>query len=184
MLNPLFTATACCLVFGVLVAAGSGHIRHIDNLVKDLRQHRVWHHHERAVAVSLTTVEIVLGAGGLIAFFLIRRDVAARWLVVAAFLYVAFAAYALFLVLRRSGVPCGCSHAGDQPANGVTVVRALVMSGLSCAAAVMTWTSGTTVSPRESLVAILAASTFGYLLWNWNALSHGWSAPPTLTHGG
>jgi hypothetical protein len=129
---------------------------------------------QRPIAFGVVGLEVGIGVGGLAGVTLASATgpTGTLALISAAALYFCFASYGLFLLLRHSGAPCGCSP-GDHPVNEWVVFRA---GTLGIAAALCLLADDrilTPSSPAEDLVfAGLAAVAFGATLWSLPAAMH------------
>jgi len=154
-------------VFPTLLAAGSHHLLHGDQLARALRLHDWPSRLTRPGSVLLAVAETTLGAAGS-AGLVVGAAVGPVIPLIAALLFSAYAADAVHILRQRAGgwgsqVPCGCG-AVDHPVNQWVVVRALAYAGLAGLATL----PRPTLAELASAAAVTAASAalvVGLLLW-------------------
>lgn len=111
----------------LLVVASVGHLVHFDQLrAVVIGQQIVPYRAHRMLAGGLVVVELVVGAGVLVAVLAVpagaRPALAAETAV-----YVVLLGYLVLLRAVRPGAPCGC-FAGEGPVSGAALVRAGVFA--------------------------------------------------------
>ena len=165
-MGSLITTLGSYVSLGLLAYAGTAHLRATQHLAYAIElQTGVRRQWARSIARAVGAAEVLLALVGFTAMMMGDRGPLRTTLVLAAALYSAYAIYSSFLVLRRPGVPCGCSS--DELATTVWVVaRAAALAVVAGAAALapgrlLGWGLSTHLT-----VAILAAGTFILLLWN------------------
>jgi hypothetical protein len=177
------TATIAAYVcLGTLAWSGLAHARHPEVLLRVLERHG-WRRGLRwLLGASVIGLELTIGATGFVAAVLGgAHDAVLLALSAAAMLYAVYALYGAVLTRRGDAVPCGCSSAAGYPVNVWVVVRALVLSVGSAFAAmtaeqiVPLWPLDTTV-----MLAVLASSALGVILWELPAALHNPRPPPPL----
>lgn len=132
----LISASAALAVALVLLAAAAGHLRDARGTRAALAAHDVLPSGlQRAVVLLLPPVELLLGAGLLLAL-LGSSPLLTVVAGAATGLLVGFAAYLLVVLRRTRGraeVPCGCGL-GAAPVGWWAVLRALVLAALALTA--------------------------------------------------
>jgi uncharacterized membrane protein YphA (DoxX/SURF4 family) len=151
---------------GVLLAAGTWHVRHQAALRAALYDHRLWPRNAtRVLAPVVAGVE--LGTGLMMACGLALRLEGALALAssVAAALFVTYAAYSLWLWRARPTASCGCDSSGD-PATAATVVRAGILAVTALGAAAAAGSTGDPLDAYQLATAILAGAGWGAIVWS------------------
>lgn len=158
---PTFVAgVAAYTVLVVLVVAVAERLRAPRALPAALSAHRVLPARAvRPVGAAVTAAEAVLA----VALVTGPRPVA---LAGAALLFAGYGGYGCYLAATGRGGPCGCGGV-EVPMDGWVTGRAFVLAGLAALGAV----AAGSVPPLTSfgpplLVVLLAAATFGTLLWH------------------
>lgn len=163
----LVATVSTYMVAGTLTSTGLYHLLHQQRL-RDavLKQEVFGRRASRHLAVGVTASELVVGSSIVGSLLLSGPGDEMRpiLLILAAAVLASFAAYSLFLLVRRPGVSCGCS-ASDDPVNGLTIARsALLAIGACIGAALPTRVAEPAVSVEYSLV-VLSSIALGLLLW-------------------
>lgn len=160
----LISASAALAVALVLLAAAAGHLRDARGTRAALAAHDVLPSGlQRAVVLLLPPVELLLGAGLLLAL-LGSSPLLTVVAGAATGLLAGFAAYLLVVLRRTRGraeVPCGCGL-GAAPVGWWAVLRALVLAGLALTATlggVPVWGSlPTDQAPLPAQLLVVAAA--------------------------
>jgi hypothetical protein len=163
-MNPVIGITATTVPILLLLDAGLAHFRHFASLRDDLiGQHLVPKPLVSSVAGSLVMLEIGLGASGIVLWSVGARQPLTTIMVAVGILYLVFMAYSLFLVLRRPGASCGCSHLFMR-INAFVPGRASLLALLAFLAAWRPATSESVDSSEEALFGVLAALSISLIL--------------------
>lgn len=150
--------------FLVLIGCGVSHANRLREFAAVLADHRtvpkpltIWS------AILISGIEISLGASGLISAAFGAASILRSSLFGAAGLFTAFFFYAMFLMFRRPGVPCGCIGQDGDSATGGTgpevPARALTLAMLEAFAAPRSAAvGGVGTLPAWELTVILSSS--------------------------
>ncbi|MGH3756987.1 MauE/DoxX family redox-associated membrane protein [Actinophytocola sp.] len=153
---------AAYTVLAVLVLAVAERLRAPHALAAALVAHGILPRRTvRAVAAVVTAAEVVL------AVVLVTGPLPVA-LTGAALLFVGYGCYGSHVARTGRGGPCGCGGV-EVPMDRWVITRAFVLAGLAAAAAVAGVGAGSLpLVPfgPEPLVVLLAAATFGTLLWH------------------
>jgi hypothetical protein len=116
------------------------------------------------LAILVALLEAGVGTAGIVSTAFWDAAALQVWLLTAAgLLYAMYATYGLYLLRRRPGVPCACSHDSD-PISASVVARAAGLAGLAVVA-LLHVPVAQGLSGLEVVVVALAASAYGITLW-------------------
>jgi hypothetical protein len=164
----LLVTVAAFTALGVLAFSGISHAWHHVTFGQLLEQQRVWSSRARsAVLVGTIGTECLLGIGGL---FVLVNGFGTPRLAQAVFaastvLFLAYLAFAAYLVRRRPGAPCACG-ATQEVVNGWTVARAGILAAAALAASIAP--AAAYRPPRPGMygfVTVLGSLSLGVILW-------------------
>jgi len=151
---------------GVLLTAGVWHLRHQAALRAALDDHRLWPREAtRALAPAVAGIEFGAGLAMACGLLLGLEGLLAGASSVAAALFLAFAAYSLWLWRARPLASCGCDGSGD-PATAATVARAAILAVTALGAAATAGSTGDPLDSYELATAILAGAGWGAIVWS------------------
>lgn len=134
----LLVTAAALAALGVLTFSGISHASRPGKFRQLLERQRVWPPRTRpALLVGMIGIELLLGLGGL---FVLLSGIGAPPLARAVFaaatvLFLAYLAFAAYLLRRRPGAPCACGSTSEV-VNGWTVARAGILAAAALAAAI------------------------------------------------
>lgn len=165
MTTLLGSVAAYAVVFVLLVAA-VGHLASPTTLTRAVTAHGVFRW-PVGVATAVTLIEIGLAVAGIVAMS-VQSAGWLRLLVLGAgaVLFGSYSGYSQRVRRTRPDAPCGCSR-HDLPVTGWVVIRGYLLAGTACLGAVTSDSVLTLDQSGLSLgVVLLAAATFGVLLWH------------------
>lgn len=163
--DPLIVAVAALIALLTLTASGSLHLARIQRFRDALLAQRVWPLTAvSSISVVIATAEFALGVGG-IAGLLLSSGLEAFALAFSSLLFVAYACYLGFLVLRRPDAPCGCSAEAADVASWKTVARSLALAAISLVGLLGATAPSETWSFAETVLTILAAGALSVAVW-------------------
>lgn len=174
-MSALIGSVAADAVLAVLLAAGLGHLLWPDALRAAVVAHGLLPA-PRLVALAVPVAEVgvgVLGGYGLVLGDRAGgRGLLAVALAAAAALLAGYAGYAWRVLAAGTGGPCGCSRR-DLPMSGWVVARAGALAALAVLGLALTRSVLPLRAPDSRLgTVLLAAATFGLLLWQLPAAMH------------
>jgi hypothetical protein len=182
--SALVAGVGAYTVLSTLLVACVAHLSRPSALRRALATHRVLPA-PAVVATMVIASEGLLGGTGALA--LVRGG--GQALLTAAMagsvvLLALFGGYAWYVTASGRDGPCGCSRA-PLPMTGWVVARAFALAGLAVVAVVWSDSVAPLTRPGAVLaVVLLAAATFGCLLWQLPAAMHDPARAPTSAEGG
>lgn len=165
-MTTLLGSVAAYTVIFVLLVAAVGHLASPATLTRAVTAHGVFRW-PVAVAAAVTLIEIGLAVAGIVAVSVqsvgwLRYPVFGT----SAVLFASYSGYSHRVRRTRPDAPCGCSR-HDLPVTGWVVIRGCLLAGIACLGAVTSDSVLTLDQPGLPLaIALLAAATFGVLLWH------------------
>jgi hypothetical protein len=154
----LLVTAAALAALGVLAFSGISHASRPGKFRQLLEQQRVWPPRTRPA---------LLGFGGL---FVLLSGIGAPPLARAVFaaataLFLAYLAFAAYLLRRRPGAPCACGSTSEV-VNGWTVARAGILAAAALAAAIAPQAVAGPLRPgMYGFVAAAGGLSLGVILW-------------------
>lgn len=162
-MSPLLRIVAAGVPLGILLAAGLSHLRRLRTLEANLAAHGLLRPAlVQPASIALVAAEVLVGAGGIVAYFAGARAVAGRLLVAAALVFLAFAVYATIVLRVRPGATCGCAYA-DGPISALIPIRAVALGAVSLAAALDPVSMSDLESAYQQALSVMAICTLGVL---------------------
>lgn len=164
----LLVTAAALAALGVLAFSGISHALHHDRFRQLLEQQRVWPPRTRpALLMGMIGIELLLGLAGL---FVLLSGIGAPPLARAVFaaataLFLAYLAFAAYLLRRHPEAPCACGSTSEV-VNGWTVARAGMLATAALAAAVAPEAVAGPLRPgMYGFVAASGGLSLGVILW-------------------
>lgn len=169
-LEPLgfLVTVGACVSIGSLIVGAISHVRHQSSFVQDITAHGLWRQtYVYLIARLVTIVELVAAVAGAGVLVLSSTTTARRLtFLFIGLLYCVFCTYALLLLQRSPGAPCGCS-AFEVPSSGWVPARAGGLAVLSLAVALLPGELLTLSNlEQEVVLATTAAICLGTVWWN------------------
>lgn len=165
-MTTLLGSVAAYTVIFVLLVAAVGHLASPGALSRAVTAQGV------SNSPVVLTVAVIVAETGLAVAGIVAVSVESvgwlRYLVLgtSAMLFASYSGYSQRVRRSRPDAPCGCSR-HDLPATGWVVIRGYLLAGIACLGAVTSDSVLTLDQPGFSLaIALLAAATFGVLLWH------------------
>lgn len=163
----LLVTAAALAALGVLAFSGISHASHPGKFRQLLEQQRVWPPRTRPVLlVGTIGIELLLGLGGLFVLLSgIGVPLARAVFAAATALFLAYLAFAAYLLRRRPGAPCACGSTSEV-VNGWTVARAGMLAAATLAAAIAPQAVAGPLRPgMYGFVASAGGLSLGVILW-------------------
>jgi hypothetical protein len=159
---------AAFTALGVLAFSGISHARHHVTFGQLLEQQRVWPSRARSVVlVGTISLELLLGLGGL--FILVNGfgtpRLAQTIFAASTVLFLAYLAFAAYLVRWRPGAPCACGST-HEVVNSWTVARAGILAAAALAATITP--AAAYRPPRPGMygfVTVVGSLSLAVILW-------------------
>lgn len=171
-MDALAATVSALTGFGVMAIAGVSHIRHTANFRESVAHHHLWPEWLIAPGTAiLAIVEVLIGLAGIVSLtvagLILRYPNTARVaMILCCVMYVGFAIYGRFLLLKRPEAPCACS-VNDVPTNVWVPVRSIVLAGACIVAAMANdYVTVASSSPIDLLIVLFGAAVFIVLGWN------------------
>jgi methylamine utilization protein MauE len=164
----LLVTVAAFTALGVLAFSGISHARHHVTFGQLLEQQRVWPSRARSVVlVGTISLELLLGLGGL--FILVNGfgtpRLAQTIFAASTVLFLAYLAFAAYLVRWRPGAPCACGST-HEVVNSWTVARAGILAAAALAATITP--AAAYRPPRPGMygfVTVVGSLSLAVILW-------------------
>jgi hypothetical protein len=181
--TAVVSSVAAYTVVAVLLGACGSHLSRPAALRHALAAHRLLPA-PALVAAAVVAAEGGLAGAGAAALVAGARGPLAVTLAGGAVLLALFGCYGWYVLSTGRGGPCGCSRV-ELPMTGWVVSRALALAGLALVGSLL---SGSVLPPgRPSgplTIVLLAAATFGCLLWQLPAAMYDPAAAAPAEQGG
>lgn len=164
----LLITVAAFTALGVLAFSGISHAWHHVTFGQLLEQQRVWPSRTRPVVlVGTIGIECLLGLGGL--FVLVTGfgtpRLAQTIFAASTVVFLAYLAFAAYLVRSRPGAPCACGST-HEVTNGWTMARAGILAAAALTASIAP--AAAYRPPRPGMygfVTVVGSLSLGVILW-------------------
>jgi hypothetical protein len=166
-MSAFLASVSAYAVFSLLVVSAQAHGRNMTGFISAIATQSVIPRRAiTAVALAVFAAELLIGAAGLLAVFLLPAPAMLRMAALAAAaLFLIYTLYNWYLGRARPGSPCGCSQRPLPVSTWVVVRSGLLLAFATLVTAAPASILSPTDAPSSATIVTLAALFFATVIW-------------------